>query len=95
MIKNIIIATAISMALTTTATAQSASNDLNTAYLHALRCKTAMDYRENVTSTCNTFLVEGQRFLRLHRNTSERLDMNKMLVVLGTSNRLKDYYTSR
>ena len=92
MYKTIIFSVIFSFMSIAPAFAQSASADLHTAYLHAVRCNTAMDYRENVTNVCSKFLDESKRFLSRHRATTQRLDMDKMIYVGMTSKRVQAYY---
>ena len=92
MYKTIIFSVIFSFMPIAPAFAQSASEVLNTAYLHAVRCNNAMDYRENVTNACSKFLDASKRFVSRHRTTSQRLDMNKMVYVGMTSKRVQAYY---
>lgn len=91
MFKKIVVSVALSLVVLS-ANAQSATQDLNSAYLIAVECNSAMDYRRNVHSVCSRSLEATKVFLSRHKNTSQPLDFSKMIYIIGTNKRIQEYW---
>lgn len=72
-----------------TVVAQSAREDFDYLYRISVQCNAALDYRKH-SDWCYKLVNDGPKIIARHKGTTEVLDMNKLLYILGTTNRYKE-----